>query len=161
MVGLSDISLPDVETVIPELRDFDSISTLFEFGWQTRTTQSQSSTPLLESKFISVRQTDLPGGIVTGIEFMKAILHIYHMTRVQDVDSSIITSFLSDDKSLLYPEFTWMTNGDLLMDNTNVSKSGHQYVKIASNLAVKMGWMDPDNKKLVPTYRMTNGIIRF
>ena len=145
MVGMVSLSLPTIPVVAEEGGVGDSHPLLYvrwhehdfkvdEFGDDAWWFREQEWT---------VKAQDMRKEItsLTGVQFFHQLVYRYQQERAKRIKPK--DRWVGTDGLKLYPTFEWTTEGDLLLNTTNVDYKTHvARVLWGRTLALRMGWIE-------------------
>lgn len=150
MAGMTSLFLPDASFLSQSLNGFASNTPLMHFQWNEVNFKPGQA---VGDNF--VRQFDFTKSLTKTVKNTTELLHTivtaYDHSRLQQKKDSNSKFYWSNSQ---YPSltrlaltFTWLKNGNLLMDNTYTNLGTNSpHVYIDKSFAIKMGWLREVNQ---------------
>ena len=145
MVGMVSLSLPTIPVIVEEGGVGDSHPLLY-VRWHERvhdTDDQGDDVWYHERRELTVYGRDMRKELVssTGSHFFHQLVYRYEQSRAKQTQPK--NKWTEDNGVKLYPTFEWTSEGDLLLNTTNVDyKRQVAHVSWGKTLALKMGWIE-------------------
>ena len=145
VVGMTSLFLPDASFLSQSLNGFASNAPLMHFEWNEFNDKPGQAVGQEFHRTFDFTKS-LTKSVKNTTELLHTIVTAWDHSRIQqkkDINSIFYTSN-SQYPSLthLLPTWTWLKNGNLLMDNTYTNLGSFSpHVYIDKSFAIKMGWL--------------------
>ena len=145
MVGMVSLSLPTILVIVEEGGVGDSHPLLY-VRWHERVydTDDQGNDRWYhERRELTIYGRDMRKEMAssTGSHFFHQLVYRYEQTRAKQTAPK--NKWTEDNGVKLVPTFEWTSEGDLLLNTTNVDyKRQVAHVSWGKSLALKMGWIE-------------------
>ena len=156
MVGMVSLSLPTIPVIAEEGGVGDSHPLLY-VRWHERvhdTDDQGDDVWYHERRELTVYGRDMRKEMAssTGSHFFHQLVYRYEQSRAKQTQPK--NKWAEDNGVKLVPTFEWTSEGDLLLNTTNVDyKRQVAHVSWGKTLALRMGWIEqvsPDQYRLGP-----------
>ena len=144
MVGMVSLSLPTIPVLAEEGGVGDSHPLLY-VRWHEHDFKVEEFGDAwwIQEQEWTVKAQDMRKEInsLTGVQFFHQLVYRYQQERAKRIKPK--DKLVGTDGRKLYPTFEWTTEGDLLLNTTNVDYKTHvARVSWGRTLALKMGWIE-------------------
>jgi len=155
MVGMASVSLPSIPAVGEQF--VTDVDPLLYVRWHERVNDKDDLGTVIwwhEQRELKLRGRDMRDSLAssTGSHFFHQLVYRYDQERAKRTKPK--NKWTEDNGVKLYPTFEWTSEGDLLLNTSNVDcQTQVARVSWGKTLALKMGWIEqvsPGNFRLGP-----------